>query len=287
MIKLGNIFALAALITIVSDAEIKPHYKDKFQNVLLIINFNHPYYKNIEFIKKLYAPYFKKIVFYGEKPHDEVRSFYTNEGRLICQVLHDALERNPGYEGYLFLEDDCILNMWNCFALNLEKIWILAMHTPDWIHGDYKVAEEAAWANLSTGACHADWAWVSPTGLVAVKKAFSQLLPKDLEHIANNIGKDYAIGNSADMFYFPEKYRNDMLRLCQAFNNVFIEIAIPTMLACLDHKSKCETVSIVWGITDDQLKAQWPTHYNCVHPVKFSSDANRELVTTVFTQMIQ
>jgi hypothetical protein len=261
--------------------------KNKFKNVLLIINFNHPYYKNIDFLKKLYAPYFNRIVFYGTQPHQEVTCFATNEGRLISEVLYDALARNPGYDGYLFLEDDCILNMWNCFELDINKMWFVIMNVPVSRQQEYKICpENFAWANLDTGACHADWAWVQSYGLAAVKKTHEQLLPKDLEHLRNNIGKDYAIGNTADMFYFPTQYRDDVMRLCAVFKDVYIEIAIPTMFACLDDKKQWELASIIWGISDYELQTKWPIEYTCVHPVKLSSATNRELTKNIFAQML-
>lgn len=259
--------------------------KNKFKNVLLIINFNHPYYKNIDFLKELYAPYFNRIVFYGTKPHQEVTCFETNEGRYISEVLYDALEKNPGYDGYLFLEDDCILNMWNCFQLDISKIWILTVYNPD-ANGRGYIAHGRGytWANLALETFEHSWAW--PSNMAATKNAFSQLLPRDIKNVTNNIGKDIAIGTSADMCYFPGKYRDDVMRMCPIFKEVFIEIAMPNMLACLDDRTRWETVSVMWGITDNQLRTKWPLEYTCVHPVKLSSTANRDLTKNIFAQMM-
>jgi hypothetical protein len=244
---------------------------EKFSKTLLIVNFNHPYYKNIEFLKKLYSPFFPHIVFYsdGNIPHPEVTCLMTDSGRLISETLYDALNKNPGYEGYLFLEDDCVLNMWNCFSLDLNKVWLLP---------GFSIA------NLENRTFTEDWAWVGAFNVT--KQAFSRLLPKDLEIIAKNFGKDRAIGTAADMFYFPGKFREDVMRMCLDFKNVYIEIAMPCILACLDTKENWEKVTVLWGVAENSLHENWPKDYTCIHPVKLSSVKNRELVERVFRNML-
>ena len=252
--------------------------KKSFENILLIINFNHPHYGNIEFLKKLYAPFFEKIVFYGEHQHPEVTAIKTESGFYISDVLLHALENNPNFSGYLFLEDDCILNIWNLFLLDFNKIWLL----PGFSKSPLNVVSKPhyIWANLVTGGCSETWGWFKR--LNNTKEAFKKLEKKDLENITFNLGKDIAVATSADMFYFPNRFRTEVMRLCPIFKNVFIEIAIPCILACLDSKTNWEKVSIWFDAKISYLRLKWPIDHTCIHPIKLSKAHNRELVRNIY-----
>lgn len=253
---------------------------NKFQNVLLIINFNHPYYDNISFLKELYAPFFPNIVFYGEKPNKDVVCVRTDKGYYISDLIIHALEANPGYEGYLFLEDDCILNMWNCLDLDLDKIWLLPGFTlsqavitnPHFIKVD-----------ISTGKWNEPWGW--SWRLESVRGAFEKLSAKDKEYLTYNLGENIAIATSADMFYFPGRYSEDVIRLCHVFQGVFIETAMPCVLAAIDFKEKWEKVSILFGVLPTQILHNWPMGQTCIHPVKLSDSNNRDAVRNLFKKM--
>ncbi|MGC2310563.1 MAG: hypothetical protein WA432_03020 [Candidatus Babeliaceae bacterium] len=258
-------------------------YKDKFANILLVINFNHPYYKNIDFIKELYVPFFSNIVFYGESSHPQVTAVPTHMGYLLAYVVHDVLIKYPSYDGYLFLEDDCILNVWNCLSLNLDKIWL-----PGFSNKVNEVCLENSSfiANLKDGTNANTWWWRAEWGIGPTKKAFSPLSAHDLEMIEKNAGKNNAVGAMADMFYIPGRFSNDVVRLADVFKDVFVEIAIPCILCCLDLKENWERTSILWGVADSIVQSHWPMLFICVHPLKLSLQKNRNLIRKVFNTMI-
>lgn len=253
------------------------NYQKKFENVLLIINFNHPYYANIEFIKKLYAPFFKDIIFYGEEPHPLIRQIKTEKGHFVSDLMYDVLEQYPDAAGYLFLEDDCILNIWNCLSLDLNKIWLL----PGFTRSSYvQTNPHFIITHLITGQATEAWGW--SWRAESTRRAFSKLLAHDLENMTYNVGKNLAIASAADMFYFPGRYRNEVMRMCLAFKDVFIEVAMPCILACLDKKEQWEKVSIWFEVSEDYLKKQWPIEQTCVHPIKLSSPISRQRVLSIF-----
>lgn len=275
-------FGLAAHID--QEQEPKRLYTTKFSHVLLIINFNHPYYGNIDFIKRLYAPFFPNIVFYGEKADPRVTALPTHIGYYISDLLADVITKHPHFEGYLFLEDDCVLNMWNCFSLDLNKIWILPnfnrnVNTPDY-HIDFFIA------NVITGHEGSKWGWGFAHSYEPAKNAYQTLLPQDVAILEHNIGYKNICSASADMFYFPGRLSKELLRLTSHFKNVYIEIMVPTMLACLDYKENWEKVTIIWGLHDSYLHVNWPHEYTCIHPLKLSSVANQALIKNVFEKMM-
>ncbi len=261
----------------------QPLYTNKFENVLLIVNFNHPFYGNIEFLKKLYAPFFPRMVFYGEQAHPEVTVKHTTIGYHVSDILIDAITKNPDCDGYLFLEDDCILNMWRCEDLALDKIWLLPNFNNDALNDSYYI--DFFTANLKSSQHNRYWMWWS-IYWHSLKNAVARMLPRDVAILAHNVGNDTACGSSADMFYVPARYKDEFLRLADVFRHVFIEIAMPTILASLDYKENWEKVTVLWKSTNVNLEQRWPITYTCIHVLKLSSESSRVLVKNVFEKMM-
>lgn len=277
-----NFFIFLLCIWAFNQNDLKAYDYTKLNNTLLIINFNHPYFDNIPFLKKLYSPFFKKIVFYGEGEHPEVTKIKSNKGHFVCEVLIDALRNNPDATGYLFLEDDCILNIWNCLSLDPNKIWILPGFTADANRVEYQ--HKFCIANSLTNANATEWWWNHPDmGFQQAKRAFENLLPEDLEIVEKSFGKGSMIGTAADMLYIPALYREQVIRIAPYFSDVFVEMALPCILSCLDTKDKWENkVSILWG--GYSFQRPWPSEYTCVHPLKLSYEGNRYFILNVFQQ---
>ncbi|MDZ4152650.1 hypothetical protein, partial [Methylicorpusculum sp.] len=82
-------------------AKVKHHFDD----VLLIINYNHPHYQTIDFLKKIYGKSFSHIVFYGEKPDSRVHTVSHHYGWYGYRALADAMKRYPHFRGYLYTND--------------------------------------------------------------------------------------------------------------------------------------------------------------------------------------
>lgn len=252
-------------------------------DVLLIVNFNHPYYQNIDFIKKLYGPFFKKIVFYGENEYPEVTAIATHQGFYISGVIVDALTKNPGMAGYLFLEDDCILNMWNCLELDKNKIWLLPGFSNDPNRVEYDHNFHMANYITLENAMHW-WFHRDDFGLVPAGKAFEKLSPEDKKIAEDNFGKGNLIGSAVDMFYIPGRYREKMIEIAPHFASIFLEIAIPSIIACLDDKNNWEQrVSVLWFGYSNNMP--WPANYTCIHPYKLSHVPSRENLLNVFKKV--
>ena len=164
-------------------------YHERFSDLLLVVHFNFPYYGNIPFLKKLYAPIFEHIVFYGEKEHPDVFAIKTHEGFFLSDVLQDVLTRFPDYKGYLILQDDCVLNFWNCVLLDQNKIWFALKTNTN--HNLFSNIITLDGQNIS-GPFWLGWnrALNGTTRLEATQKAYAQLTLNDLELLNHNIGKN-------------------------------------------------------------------------------------------------
>jgi hypothetical protein len=271
-------------------------YCEKFKDLLLVINFNSPYYQNIQFLKELYSPIFKNIVFYGEKPNPEVFDVYTCNGFFLTNVLQDVLTRFPKFKGYLVLQDDCVLNFWNCLSLDQNKIWFptkfiwnggtginaVKINTGEYVSGFVW----DGWNHSYDG-----WNWNRTvvndlTILKVMQEAYLNLAIDEKAILEKNIGSNNVAAQICDFFYFPSRFNEAILRLCQVFKIVEHEAAIPTIFCSLDLIKNFENLDIhalVFPVTDKN----YPKSLHWAHPVKFSNLNNRAVVTTIFNKILQ
>ena len=270
-----------------------PSYKGghNFDDILLVVHYNHPYYESIQFLKTLYAD-FPNIVFYGEKVNSSdpsaVIQVETIHGWFFSRVIADALKRFPNYRGYIFLQDDTLMNFWNFTRFNKDKIWFgvsfyraLGPTPPSWFTGfdTSKVLREFHASIPNSG-----WHWDEPTGNAAIMAAIPQLRSSDRQRLKKNVGKNGKIGMVCDMFYLPGKFGKKALRISRVFGNVFCEIAVPMMLACLDDFKNWEYLRGHWGFTLGKGEYPHPTYRgksDWVHPLKFSQQAARDFAQKV------
>ncbi|MBA3958691.1 MAG: hypothetical protein H0X51_09920 [Parachlamydiaceae bacterium] len=262
-------FGINSRLPALEEGEIREFFKD----TLLIINFNHPYYDNIDFLKEIYAPHFTNIVFFGEAPHPEVNVVVSENGFFIHRVMKKALELWPNYKGYICLQDDCLLNYWNYpkKGRDRNKIWLHQYWT----------------ASLNTPKHWWPW-WEKPYGCTASISAYSKLPYGNRRMLTKNCGNCNMAFSWADCFYIPERYRERFIALSSCFDNpaVFIEIAVPTMVLCLEEYDKIEKLNPYWGGTINSIDfANYSTDQDWVHPLKLSNPKNREFIRQVIAQM--
>lgn len=266
-------------------------YQKKFSNVLLVINFNHPHYNNIEFLRKLYSSAFEHIVFYGEKEHPEVYSLTTSIGFFLSGVIQDAMQRFPDYQGYLFLQDDCVLNFWNYVSYDFEKIWF-AVKFNDGNHQNNKFYNIINVSSPNAGAGQGWGHWVLPHGCRAVWNARAHMDNSEINMLHMNVGHNNIPCMMCEVFYIPSRFRESALRLSSILQNVFCEIAVPTMLCCLDSISNWEQLKMLGGeglgyagINSPVLRP-YPVGVNWIHPLKFSQQHNRDGIAAIFNAML-
>jgi hypothetical protein len=244
--------------------------RNYFDDILLIINFNHPYYNNIEFLKEIYSPYFRNIVFYGEKKEPGVHAVAHHYGWFVHKAIRHAMKKWPNYKGYICCQDDCLMNFWNLTRLNKKKIWFHTFWT----------------ASLSCPQM--DWVWWQyPCGHEASQEAYRKLPAKALKNLQANVGPGNFAFTWADFVYIPGKYRKDFIKISNCFSDpdVFIEIAIPTILLCLDRKEKMEKINPYWGGSINTINlADYRSDYDWVHPIKLSNLENRQFVRETIRQ---
>ena len=175
------------------------------------------------------------------------------------------------------------MNFWNFTRFNKDKIWFGVSFyqapgpiPPSWRRGfnKSKVLHE-----FHAGTSGSGWHWDDPAGTVALMAALPQLRSSDRQKLKKNVGKNGKIGMVCDMFYLPGKFGNKAQRISRVFSNVFCEIAVPMMLACLDDFKNWEYLRGQWGFTlgGERHHPVYRGESDWVHPLKFSRTGRARL----------
>lgn len=246
-------------------------------DVLLLINYNHPHYESIPLLKKIYEPYFKKVVFYGPTQHPHVIDMPHYKGYFSYLCIADAMERFPDYEGYLFLMDDCILNPSMIQDFDVTKLSIA--HCIEY--------QKAFLINIKNGPpFYWSW-WQTQWGKKAVEATLKKLPKQYKKMLQNNCGKKTVSGAFSDFVYIPSSYKNQFIELANLFGQhaVFLEIALPTILCSLSVKSEW----IWWpgrSIYKNPLKL-FDKNAIFNHPLKLSIKEHRDFIEEFFKSLSQ
>lgn len=229
------------------------------KNCILLINFNHSRdCNNKEFLKTIYGPYFKSIVFYSDNPpnnDDQINFIDTHKGfythRIFDHFFNKHLLDIHNIDGIFYTHDDCIINTKIIHELNLSKIFISDSNI---LHLDIE-KNNICWPHH--------------------KESYG--LPR-VKNLINNPINIIRYGFS-DFFYLPIKYFNqDLINMFKLYENVFLEIAIPSIINHIDTDKQLYQelhTTILW-----QNKRQKLLNENflqnimmdslMVHPIKFN-----------------
>lgn len=291
-------------------------YQEYFKDILLVIYYSHPHYETIDFELLLYSPVFKNIVFYGDRmqyadsefdheyedgDHGNVRIVYTRHGYYLSKWIKDVLTHYPGYKGYLFMQDDVLMQFWHFLNLDKNKIWFgtnIARHSDfekslnqnrEWINSEHVPRHYPhIMVNQTTDSQYTHW-FNTGCGMPQLKKMFADLLRLGLYEeramLSANFKENGAAWYFVDFFYLPGRFAKKALRLCDLFHRVVGEIAVPTMLGAMDYLQNWEELPFWWDSNSvDRLKNEYEPHYYWLHPLKFSYERNRTFAWELFQE---
>ncbi|MBS0616017.1 MAG: hypothetical protein JSR58_05645 [Verrucomicrobia bacterium] len=272
MMKFLFIYLFARILG-ASQAEVK-QFRDHFKDTLLVIHYNHPYYDSLPFEKILYGPIFPHIVFYGPAgEHPEVRVVPTHMGYFFSKVVADTLQTYPDFDGYIFLQDDCLMHFWNYLRLDKNKIWFCQNEIRYLLQASTQ--DPAGWT----------WWFSNPdVGMPQVLKQLPLLKESEKKQLTLNMGENTIPGQMCDMFYLPARLAPQAERLCKVFENVFCEISIATILCCIEPLADWEKFNYFWtcGDSGQLVRSKYDPALDWMHPMKFSLRENREFALAMF-----
>lgn len=241
--------------------------RDEFSDIVLVIVYNYPFYSSIPSLTALYKNAFPTIMFCG--PHKtanySVEAAHIHKGYFSYTCMSRAMEKHPGYAGYLLINDDVMLNYWNLVGMDREKIWEGPKGTITFLN--YSIPANWYW-------------WNSTWGMKTCQKAFNEIwalqestedewLPRMNGNQGNGVdgkisiwevtesmdvfkqngnGTFYCFRGRSDVFYIPGKFADGFQTLSYIFykHSSFLEIAVPTMCRMLDGAENFEYIPGVY-----------------------------------------
>lgn len=252
-----------------------------FRDILTVINFNRPHYSVIPFIREIYKD-FPHVVFYGDgdlqgPEHPGVIRCPQNGGFFAYRAMSDAMNRFPGYRGYLFVMDDVLLNIKNLLGKDKDRVWFPGLDPSCFM--DVLNPHPADW-----------WAWESTFGLDKCRAAWEKF-PEDCKERLQTTLKisNGFVGQHSDVYYIPGRLAGkwNVLAGILSVENVFHEIAIPTALCAIEDPGYWDVLNIkyLWGVGPDLCsftgdRVRWRSFLRKdlegLHPVKFSDPQNQD-----------
>ena len=267
-----------------------------FKNIFLAINFNHPKYKNIAVLEEYYQPIFPNRLYCGPEleptgkyPFVVIDQAKPEYGYYGYQCLVEAVRRHPGYNGYLYVNDDMIVNWWNFLKLDYNKIWYERPPVLSYIMGTSPIPfwfRRVACGERCTKSFNE-------------MKNSSSFKNTDMFKIfyKNTNNSNVCLATLSDFFYVPGRFAERFMMIGQKFydNRLFLEIAIPMALYMLDYK---ENITFVNGLylqriygwsdwTKNTTRAWQEYNYEIffLHPYKFVG-ANQTKNTGEFKERV-
>lgn len=254
-----------------------------FEDVLLAINFNHPFYDVIPLLKSYYKLVFPNLIICGPVADsrgqtDIVVISEPNEyGYYGYQCLVEAIRRKPGYAGYLYVNDDMIVNWWRLHSLDRSKIWFR-------IDG---------FGSRDMDSVAEDFWWTRANCLERCRNAFQALSNDEtfkrmnaVEIYMENVGQKRVCANGlSDIVYIPARLAKNFELIGQKFydNRLFLEVATPMAVLMMEQKRDVVQLDGVylqlkymnWGPWTGNTRRAWK-HYDYslffLHPYKFYGD---------------
>lgn len=259
--------------------------KDSFKDIIVVLNYNYANYENINIMHELYDNVFGKVISCGPPSKDgksgpdlliKYKIWYY---RYTCVAM--AMQKYPKFKGYLYSNEDVIINWWNLLDLDRNKVWQSGI--VDFRQDAYGPIVNKNWM----------W-WNSKNGIDACRKYYLTLVNNykndtDIKQALLNYLKN---GNNtarcakgwADTWYVPARYSQMYIKLSAIAHQhqLLLEIASHNILRSLDLEANFEYLNGTYlpdlGVFGISAKAFW-MNYNMnltfIHPIKYHT-ADRE-----------
>ncbi|KAG0038418.1 hypothetical protein BGZ83_003093, partial [Gryganskiella cystojenkinii] len=244
----------------------------KFKDVLLVVNFNHPKYDAIEPFLSIYGPYFRNIKFVGPRVpnhlNDQVMEVPYDEGYTSSyHGLADIMERYPEYTGYLYTNDDTVLNLHQLFGFDLDKVWKQVPSLESDIHDRSKPVPAPPY--------HWHWAKKESTKMWNDPTSFTD---KQLDriHTFAKVDGPVDIRGLCDAVYIPRRISVELTDALRRFlkHGVFLELAVALAIVSVESPENWESwkETYIWGGDRPHWREYLQDGVSVIHPVKLSAD---------------
>lgn len=253
-------------------------------DILLIIVFNKPHYESIPFVELIYRPFFPNMLFCGPTfPDKQIfpylfrngtilnRSFITykktpeghSPGSFNYECTMKAIQMQYHVQGYLTICDDMLVWLHHLHKFPKAVVWFLPEKS-------IRIGELKTLRECRLGMCDffPHWNWwedyQEATFDVLRYMKQAQYNSSLMYHCYNQLvrlnGAEFRPnGAYSDIYYIPHRLANDFAVLSGAFLRfkVFLEIAVPTILRCIEPPENVQTLEGIATWDPDNRDFPW------------------------------
>lgn len=202
-------------------------WRKNFGNVVLILFCSGPVERTALEWRLLYGRIFKTVIILSEQKNEDLA---VEAGQLeqVYRHLPKIFSRYTSAEGFLFLQDDTILNYWNLLQADKNKLWITDKVSKSW----------------STVSPNGKSDWYSKQAEM-VKEVISTMPVHFQVNYKEAIRSDQSlIICSSELFYIPQHLAADFVDLVNLVGNVQLhyKVAIPMFFVSMDSPHNFDSV---------------------------------------------
>ncbi|KAF9926146.1 hypothetical protein BGZ67_008252, partial [Mortierella alpina] len=252
----------------------------KFKDVLLIVNFNQPVYDAIKPFLAIYEPYFPNIRIYGPNVPADLKDVVSENpydgGNTGYRSLVDAMEKYPNYKGYLYTNDDTVLNVFQIAEFDQNKVW---KQVPD-LAVDLRDRSKPPPYPWHWEMQESTNMWNDPTSLTDKQREMITTFTK--------IDGPADIRSFCDAVYVPSRISAELTGALKRFlkHNVFLELSVGLALISVEPTENWESwkESYLWyGGERDLWRDYLKSGVSMIHPVKLRMDplAGKDIVNWI------
>ncbi len=225
------------------------HPWGQFSNILLLVVFNHPIYDGIPYIETLYRPFFPQILYCGPGlpklnippayplknftfsfyPYPPTKARY-NKGSFNYDCMVNAIHMHYPVDGILFTSDDLLFAPGKIKNFEHNATWFV----PEWDTVTDDARDPIVWQwGFTSHRQQLQAVWHK----IEKNRNTSQVLQQCYNNLLSKNGDRFRFnGALADIYYIPQRIAQEFAILGSVFlqHDVFLEMAVPTIIQCLD-----------------------------------------------------
>ncbi|GLT26545.1 hypothetical protein SLA2020_016040 [Shorea laevis] len=235
------------------------HWRKYFGNVVLIMFCSGPVEQTALEWKLLYGRIFKTVIILSGQKNSDLA---VEQGQLdhAYKYLPKIFDQHSSAEGFLFLEDDTILNYWNLVQADKSKLWITD-----------KVSK--SWTTVSTNG-NSEW-YLKQAEMV--KKVISTMPVHFQVNYKEVMKNDQSLTIcSSEIFYIPRHFMADFVDLVSLVGDLEIhhKVAIPMFFVSMDSPQNFDSVlnTMVYKQKSPTNSTYYSAQAPAVHPWNVSSE---------------
>ncbi|XP_050245891.1 probable glycosyltransferase STELLO1 [Quercus robur] len=202
-------------------------WRKNFGNVVLIMFCNGPVERTALEWRLLYGRIFKTVIIFSGARNPDL-AVEQGQWEQLYKHLPKIFDRYTSAEGFLFLQDDTILNYWNLLQADRSKLWIAN-----------KVSK--SWTTVSTNG-NSDWFSKQAD---MVKKVVSMMQAHFQVNYKESMTDSQSIAiYSSEVFYIPRRFVADFVELVNLVGGLEIhqKVAIPMFFVSMDSPQNFDPV---------------------------------------------